>query len=56
MVTPVFPQELMKSSVFQSWTKKSQWVGSVGLKGLIWRRGVGIVKSGGKENPGILVC
>ncbi|KOS42962.1 hypothetical protein ACN38_g6107 [Penicillium nordicum] len=44
----------MKSSVFQSWTKKAQWIGSVGLKGLIWRRGVGIVKSGGKENPGIL--
>jgi hypothetical protein len=27
----------------------------VGLKGLICRRGVGIVKFGGKENPGILV-
>jgi hypothetical protein len=26
-----------------------------GVEGLIWRRGVGSVKSGGKENPGILV-
>jgi hypothetical protein len=48
-VIPVFPQELMKSSVFHSWTKKAQWVGLVGLKGLIWRRGVGIVKFGGRR-------
>lgn len=55
MVIPVFPHELMRPSVFHSWTKKAQWAGLVGLKGLIWRREVGIVKSGGEENPGILV-
>lgn len=48
MSIEVLPQEVMKSSVFQSSTKKLQWVVSVQLKGLIWRRAVFMVKFGGK--------
>lgn len=49
MSIEVLPQEVMKSSVFQSLTRKLQWALSVKLKGLIWRRAVFMMKFGGQS-------
>lgn len=58
MSIEVLPQEVMKTSVFQSLTRKLHWAVSVGSKGLIWRRAVFMMKFGGhragSEVAGIL--
>lgn len=50
VVMDVRPQELMKSSVFHSWTKNSACFSLTGSKGIMRSRGVEMLKSGGKLN------
>lgn len=46
----VRPQELIKSSVFHSWTKNSACSSLTGSNGIIRNREVEMLKSGGKLN------